>query len=501
MVWGSGGAYATWFSGEPEMIQGINMLPITGGHFYLGEYPAYVNTNYNELVTNNGGPPTVWQDILYEFRALGDGPAALAAFQANSGFTSEEGESKAHTFHWLRNLAALGTVDTTVTANHPLAKVFIKNGVRTYVGSNITNAAMTVTFSNGTTLAVPAGKTATSGLFTWTGGNATGGGNPSPTPSGSTSPSPSPSPSTSPSCGPATLLSQGKPATSSSNETAASTPNLAFDGNAATRWSSAFSDPQWIQVDLGSVQNLSSVQLTWEAAYGRSYQIQTSTNGTTWTNVFTTTTGDGGADNLTVSGSGRYVRLNGTARGTAWGYSLWEFKVFGNACATTSPSPSSSPAGPFAANRYPQSGGGLPGTTGGASSVTLAAANGNHDGVPTNAAVYNATGLTGTFSGAATTFDVFLDAGSNVGNASQIRVSYDLTGNGSWDRVETYTYFATDPVTGWEHYTQASGVKTATGTLGNLANGSVRVEIWSAIGSTTTNIGIGNQTVIRLPFA
>ena len=43
MVWGDGGAYATWFSGEPEMIQGINMLPITGGHFYLGDNPAYVH--------------------------------------------------------------------------------------------------------------------------------------------------------------------------------------------------------------------------------------------------------------------------------------------------------------------------------------------------------------------------------------------------------------------------------------------------------------------------
>ncbi len=44
--------------------------------------------------------------------------------------------------------------------------------------------------------------------------------------------------------------------------------------------------------------------------------------------------------------------------------------------------------------------------------------------------------------------------------------------------METYTYFATDPVSGWEHYTQAAGVKTATGALGNLANGSVRVEVW-----------------------
>ncbi|WP_082801433.1 glycosyl hydrolase [Herbidospora cretacea] len=496
MVWGSGGAYATWFSGEPEMIQGINMLPITGGHFYLGEWPANVLVNYNELVTNNGGPPTVWQDIILEFRALADGPAALAAFQANPNFTSEEGESKAHTFHWLRNLASLGTVDTTVTANHPLAKVFVKNGTRTYVASNITSSPLTVTFSNGTTLTAPAGKTVTSGLFTWSGGNASGGGTSSPSPSPPVSPSPSPSPCAT------TLLSQGRPATSSSVE-AAYTAGLAVDGNAATRWASAFSDPQWIQVDLGSVQNISSVQLSWEAAYGRSYQIQTSTNGTTWADVYSTTTGDGGTDTLTVSGSGRYVRVYGTARGTAWGYSLWEFKVFGGGCPTSpSPSPSPSPStGTFSANRYPQSNGTLPGTTGAAGTVTLAAANGNRDGVPTNAAVYNATGLTATYNGAATTFDVFVDAGTNVGNATQVRVSYDLTGNGSWDRVETYTYFATDPVSGYEHYTQAAGVKSATGALGNLANGSVRVEVWSAIGSTTTNVGIGNQTVIRLPFA
>lgn len=93
MVWGSGGAYATWFSGEPEMIQGINMLPITGGHFYLGDNPAYVNTNYAELVRNNGGPPTVWRDILWEFQALGNGDAALANLRAAGAYTPEEGRA------------------------------------------------------------------------------------------------------------------------------------------------------------------------------------------------------------------------------------------------------------------------------------------------------------------------------------------------------------------------------------------------------------------------
>ena len=72
MVWGDGGAYATWFTADPEKIQGINQLPITGSHLYLGLHPAYNKINYDEVVRNRGGEPTVWQDILWEFLALGD---------------------------------------------------------------------------------------------------------------------------------------------------------------------------------------------------------------------------------------------------------------------------------------------------------------------------------------------------------------------------------------------------------------------------------------------
>jgi hypothetical protein len=48
----------------------------------------------------------------------------------------------------------------------------------------------------------------------------------------------------------ATLLSQGKPTTASSIENAGTPAAAATDGNTGTRWSSAFSDPQWLQVDL-----------------------------------------------------------------------------------------------------------------------------------------------------------------------------------------------------------------------------------------------------------
>ncbi|MDX6302363.1 MAG: hypothetical protein QOF53_3577, partial [Nocardioidaceae bacterium] len=129
--------------------------------------------------------------------------------------------------------------------------------------------------------------------------------------------------------GTGTLLSQGHPATASSSENASFTPNFAVDGNTGTRWSSAFSDPQWIRVDLGATHSISRVVLNWEPAYARAFQIQTSNDGTTWTNIYTTTTGTGGVQTLNVTGSGRYVRMNGTQRATAYGYSLWEFQVFG----------------------------------------------------------------------------------------------------------------------------------------------------------------------------
>ena len=153
MVWGDGGAYATWFSADPEKIQGINMLPITGGHFYLGYHPDYVKKNYAEIVKRRRSTAE-WQDIIWEFLATGDPAAALANFRANSTFPSEEGETKAHTFHWIDNLAALGIIDTTVTANHPLAVVFKKDGARTYVASNVTGGTLTVTYSDGTRLTV-----------------------------------------------------------------------------------------------------------------------------------------------------------------------------------------------------------------------------------------------------------------------------------------------------------------------------------------------------------
>ncbi|MBV9795374.1 MAG: discoidin domain-containing protein [Actinobacteria bacterium] len=129
------------------------------------------------------------------------------------------------------------------------------------------------------------------------------------------------------SCG-TTNVALNQPATASSTESAAYPASDAVDGNTGTRWSSAFSDPQWLEVDLGSSQSVCGVTLNWEAAYATAFQIQTSADNTNWTTIYSTTSGTGGTQNLSVTGTGRYIRMYGTARATGYGYSLWEFQVF-----------------------------------------------------------------------------------------------------------------------------------------------------------------------------
>ncbi|WP_394436599.1 discoidin domain-containing protein [Streptomyces sp. SGAir0957] len=126
-----------------------------------------------------------------------------------------------------------------------------------------------------------------------------------------------------------TPLSQGKTATASSTENGGTLAAAAVDGDLGTRWSSAATDSQWLQVDLGSSASIGKVVLNWEAAYAKDYKIQVSDNGSTWSDLKSVTGSDGGTDTLDVSGSGRYVRMQGVSRATTYGYSLWEFQVFG----------------------------------------------------------------------------------------------------------------------------------------------------------------------------
>lgn len=103
----------------------------------------------------------------------------------------------------------------------------------------------------------------------------------------------------------------------------------AVDGDLSTRWASAFSSPQWIEIDLGATAVLSKVKLRWENAHAAAYQIQVSDDDSHWTTPVNVTDSKGGEEEHELSSSGRYVRLNGLKRSTPYGYSLFEFEVYG----------------------------------------------------------------------------------------------------------------------------------------------------------------------------
>jgi hypothetical protein len=125
-------------------------------------------------------------------------------------------------------------------------------------------------------------------------------------------------------------LAEGQTAIASSSKAADVPAGNAVDGSLTSRWGSNYADPQWIYVDLGTIQPISKVILHWEDAYGKEYRIDVSDTLDDWKTVYSTSNGDGGIDEISVDPvNARYVRMYGTQRGSKYGYSLWEFKVFG----------------------------------------------------------------------------------------------------------------------------------------------------------------------------
>ncbi|MDR7274660.1 discoidin domain-containing protein [Catenuloplanes atrovinosus] len=101
----------------------------------------------------------------------------------------------------------------------------------------------------------------------------------------------------------------------------------AVDGDLATRWSSAFTDPGWLTVDLGEEWSVSRVQVAWEHAYATAYRVEASTDGGTWTVLYQTASGSGGTVTVDERATARYVRLYCTARNGQYGYSVLELRV------------------------------------------------------------------------------------------------------------------------------------------------------------------------------
>lgn len=259
---------------------------------------------------------------------------------------------------------------------------------------------------------------------------------------------------------------------------------------------------------VGSAQNftVSGSQLTANLVLSAPTGVQLSLDGTTWnTSLNLTPSASGTVASTTIrtriAASASVGSVSSSINVTSSGATAKTVAVSG----TVTNGGTTSIGNTF----YLQSPGTLCATPGSsAGSDPIASAGGtNHDGTPTQARVYEIRGLTGTYDPTRQTqFTLFLDAGTQVANGTQARVSYDFNGDGVYDRIETYRYFAEDNRVGWESYTQAAGLKSATGSFANLQSGSVKLEVWNAIGKATVSLRTdasvtnGQQSVLQVPF-
>ncbi len=168
MVWGGKSVPATWFSGEPEKVHGINWLPFQAGSLYLGRYPEYAARNYDALAKATArGPATddkpprwgSWASYVLAYRGLSDPADALRQFADDpDALPIEEGMSRANLFQWLRVLNQYGQVDRSITADTALYAVLRKDGKRSHIAANLGTRLRTVRFSDGVSMTVDPGK-------------------------------------------------------------------------------------------------------------------------------------------------------------------------------------------------------------------------------------------------------------------------------------------------------------------------------------------------------
>ncbi|WP_374985405.1 glycosyl hydrolase [Streptomyces fradiae] len=523
MVWGSGGAYATWWTANPEEIHGINFLPMTGGSLHLAREKDMLRRGVAEMERENGGPAVEWKDIFWQVQALYDPARAMGYWnQWNGGYAPEAGETKAHTYHWVATMNSIGSPDMTVTANSPTAVVFDKNGTRTYAAHNYTAETCSVLFSDGGVLNVPARSTASGA-----GGD--------------------------------TELGTLCGAPGDDRPSAPGTPVAAdvTDDSVTLTWEAATDDLGVKDYDIhrGTTKVATVAGTTYTdtgLASGTEYTYSVRARDTSHQvgppsgTVTVTTTGtrdmppgapgtpvagevtgtgveltwEAAADDRGVKdydvyrGSAKVATVTGTAHtdtgltpGTEYTYSVRARDTAGQVgpASGTLKVTTSGPPPVTGGTLYLHPEGRLATQAASAGSPeTIPSAGGaNRDGTPHNPLVYEVKNVRGTLkAGSTTAFTFKVDAGTSVGLAQQARVSYDLTGDGTFDRVETFRYFATDPLTGWEDYSSArQGTHSASGTLGDLDGGTVRVEVWSALGNNPSTIQVGTGSVLTIPFA
>ena len=448
------GDTGTFFGSNPDFEHAIEFLPFTGGSLHLGLSPTYVQQNYNEDVAANAAtvpskPAGDWPDLMAEYEALSNPTTALT--QWNTVTAATDGETLAHEYAWISSLQDLGQVVSNVTANTPFYAVFKLNGTVSHVAFNPSTSPQTVTFSDGASLSLPA---------------------------------------------------------DSMQSDSPLVQNFSFGAGVATV------QPPPAPVDvMATAKSTTEIDLTWTLAANVTYNVYRDT-----VSGFVPSNGNLIASNLTAA---TYADTGLSASSTYY-YVVQAVNSGGSSPSSTQVS--ATPAATGTGTAVPESNilylaGGATGTN--SSLLTFTAGSPGADAMPGNSPqspntpqnplVYRITGVNGTYNSAlATAFNLFVDAGTNAGEAAQVEVLYDLNGSGTFSRTELYSYFATNAALDYEDYMQNSrgGLSSATGTLGNMTNGTIEIKIWDALpgaNAAPIALSVGNNTAalsnLTLPFS
>lgn len=124
-------------------------------------------------------------------------------------------------------------------------------------------------------------------------------------------------------------LARTATASSSGDETPDFPAAYALDGDPATRWSSPLEDGAWWQMELAEPARVGRVVLRWQDAFAARYRVQVSADGRVWRTAATVRDGRGGAESVRMDAPGtRFLRVQGDARGSEYGYSLWSVEAY-----------------------------------------------------------------------------------------------------------------------------------------------------------------------------
>jgi len=103
------------------------------------------------------------------------------------------------------------------------------------------------------------------------------------------------------------------------------------DGDLETRWSSGYTDGEWIYLDFGKPKTISRLVIKWEQAYAADFDILTSDDAAIWKSLISLKSQRGDTSDIKFAPvTARYIKIVGVRRANPdWGISIWEVEPYG----------------------------------------------------------------------------------------------------------------------------------------------------------------------------